>query len=144
MVQIYMNFLIRDMVSVAMVVDGSSWNIYVTALKGLTQSSLMTHLNSSLPSAAYMHQWTGSALVQIMACRLVRQALIWTNAGTLLIWPLGTNFSEMLMEIQTFSFKKMHLKVLSAKWRQFCPGLNVLTACGRGGCNLRFDVFETH
>ena len=27
-------------------------------------------LNSSTPSAAYMHQWTGSALVQVMACRL--------------------------------------------------------------------------
>ena len=23
-----------------------------------------------------------------------RQAIIWTNAGILLIWPLGTNFSE--------------------------------------------------
>ena len=28
------------------------------------------HINSSPPSAAYMHQWTGSALVQIMACLL--------------------------------------------------------------------------
>ena len=27
-------------------------------------------VNSSPPSAAYMHRWTGSALVQIMACRL--------------------------------------------------------------------------
>ena len=27
-------------------------------------------LNSSPPSATNMHQWTGSALVQIMACRL--------------------------------------------------------------------------
>ena len=27
-------------------------------------------VNSSPPCAAYMHQWTGSALVQIMACRL--------------------------------------------------------------------------
>ena len=27
-------------------------------------------INSSPPSAAYMRQWTGSALVQIMACRL--------------------------------------------------------------------------
>ena len=27
-------------------------------------------INSSLPSATYMHQWIGSALVQIMACRL--------------------------------------------------------------------------
>ena len=37
-----------------------------------------------------------------------RQAIIWTNAGILLIGPLATNFSEILIGIQTFSFKKMH------------------------------------
>ena len=54
------------------------------------------------------------------------QAIIWTNAGILLIGPLGTNFSEILIEILTFSFKKMHLKMSSAKWQTFCLGLNVL------------------
>ena len=53
-----------------------------------------------------------------------RQAIIWTNAGILLIGPLGTNFSEILIGIQTFSFRKMHLKVSSAKWRPFCLGLD--------------------
>ena len=38
-----------------------------------------------------------------------RQAIIWTNVGILLIGPLGTNFGEILIGIQTFSFKKMHL-----------------------------------
>ena len=38
------------------------------------------------------------------------QAIIWTNAGILLIEPFGTNFSEILIEIETFSFRKMHLK----------------------------------
>ena len=52
-----------------------------------------------------------------------RQAIIWTNAGILLIGPLGTNFSENLIEILTFSFTKMRLKVSSAKWRPFCLGL---------------------
>ena len=55
-----------------------------------------------------------------------RQAIIWTNAGLLLIGPLGTNFSEILIEIVTFLFKKMRLKVSSAKRRPFCLGLNVL------------------
>ena len=55
-----------------------------------------------------------------------RQAIIWTNAGILLIRPLGTNFNEMLIEILTFSFKKMRLKVSFAKWRPSCLGLNVL------------------
>ena len=31
-----------------------------------------------------------------------RQAIIWTNVGILLISPLGTNFSEIVIEIQTF------------------------------------------
>ena len=56
-----------------------------------------------------------------------RQAIIWTNAGLLLIGPLGTNFSEILIEILTFSFKKIRLKVSSAKRRPFCLGLNVLS-----------------
>ena len=57
------------------------------------------------------------------------QAIIWTNDGLLLIGPLGTNFSEILIEILKFSFKKMHLKVSSAKRRPFCLGLNVLKQC---------------
>ena len=58
-----------------------------------------------------------------------RQAIIWTNAGILLIGPLGTNFSENLSTILTFSFTEMRLKVSSAKWRPFCLGLNVLRKC---------------
>ena len=53
-----------------------------------------------------------------------RQAIIRTNAGILLIRPLGTNFSEFLVEILIFSFKKMRLEVLSGKRRPFCLGLN--------------------
>ena len=56
-----------------------------------------------------------------------RKVIIWTNPGKLLIGPLGTNFSENLIEILTFSFTNMRLKVSSAKWRPFCLGLNVLT-----------------
>ena len=56
-----------------------------------------------------------------------RQAIIWSNAGILLFGPLGTDFSEILIEILIFSSKKMCLKVSSAKWRPFCLGLNVLS-----------------
>ena len=55
-----------------------------------------------------------------------RQAIIWTNAGILLIGPLGTNFSEILIAIETASFKKKHLKMSFGKCRPFCLGLNVL------------------
>ena len=54
------------------------------------------------------------------------QAIIWTNAGILLIRPLRTNFREILIKIYTFSFRIMHLKMYSAKWRPFCLRLNVL------------------
>ena len=54
------------------------------------------------------------------------QGIIWTNAGILLIGPLGTNISEISIEILTFSFKKMHLELSSGKGHPFCLGLNVL------------------
>ena len=57
-----------------------------------------------------------------------RQAIIWTNAELLLVGPLRTKFSEILIEIHTFSFKKMHLKMSAGKWRPFCLGLNVLNS----------------
>ena len=56
-----------------------------------------------------------------------RHAIIRTNARLLLIGSSGTNFSEILIGIQTFSFKKMHLNMSSAKRRTFCLGLNELT-----------------
>ena len=40
----------------------------------------------------------------LSSCR--RQAIIWTNAEILLIGTLGTNFSEILIEIHTSSLKK--------------------------------------
>ena len=54
------------------------------------------------------------------------RAIIWVNAGILFIRPVGANFSEILIKIHIFSFKKMHLKMSSAKCRPFCLGLNVL------------------
>ena len=77
-----------------------------------------------------------------------RQVIIWTNAGLLLIGPLGTNFSEILIEIVTFSFKKMRLKVSSAKRRPFSLGLNVLKLSTTFLFSLNFipysDVYFSH
>ena len=95
----------------------------------------MTHYVLSVQGSV----WSGSVSVQIM-CGIGsdnglspgrRQAIIWTNAGILLIRTLGTNFSEILGEIHSFSFSKMPLKMSSAKWRPFCLGLNVLTQRSR-------------
>ena len=46
----------------------------------------------------------------------------WTNTDLLSIRPLGTHFNEIQIKIQNFSFIKMHLKMLSAKWQPFSPG----------------------
>ena len=54
-----------------------------------------------------------------------RQVIIWTSAGILLIGPLRIN-NEILFGVQTFPFTKIHLKMSSAKWRPFYPGLNVI------------------
>ena len=61
----------------------------------------------------------------VLVC--ICQAIIWTNDGILLIGPLGTNFSEIIMEIQTFSLKKIRVKMSSGKCRPICLGLNVLS-----------------
>ena len=54
-----------------------------------------------------------------------RQAIIWTNAGILLTEPLGTNFNEISIEIHTFSFKKMHLKLSSGKYQPSWPSASM-------------------
>ena len=54
------------------------------------------------------------------------QAIIWTNAGILLIGTLGTNFNGILIKIHQFSLMKMYLKILSAKFQPFGLGLKVL------------------
>ena len=54
------------------------------------------------------------------------QAIIWTNAGILLIRPLGINFSEILIKIHTFSFYETHLKMSSVKRRPSFLSLNMI------------------
>ena len=51
-----------------------------------------------------------------------RQAIIWTNAGILLIGPFGTNFSEILIEICKFYLKpsiKIYKFRLQFHWSLF-------------------------
>ena len=44
-----------------------------------------------------------------------RQEITWTNAGVLSIGLIGTNVYGISIAILSFSFKKKHLKMLSAK-----------------------------
>ena len=76
------------------------------------------YVNPSLPNVTYMCQWTlwelrtssGNGLSPVW-----RQAITWTNADLLSIRPLGTNFSEIWIKIQKFSFTKIHLKSVICK-----------------------------
>ena len=73
-----------------------------------------------------------------------RQAIIWNNAGLLLIEPLGTNLSEISIGLQTFSFKKMHLNMSSAKWRPFCLRLNVLTQNCSVSSTVAMEILQSY
>ena len=97
--------------------------------------------------------WLGDAFICMSKLTIIgsdnglvpgrHQAIIWTNAGILLIGPLGTNYSQILIEIHIFSFKKMHWKMSSGKCLQFCLGLNVLTLKGEwdfSGSHLPFWI----
>ena len=68
--------------------------------------------NSSRPSDAYMCQWTRIIGSDNGLSPDRRQAIIWSNDGILLIQPLGTNFSEILLGIQTSSFNKIPTEFL--------------------------------
>ena len=47
-----------------------------------------------------------------------------------------------VIEIHTFSFKKMDLKMVSVKWQPSCPGLNVLR--NSMVTDLNFIFFVSH
>ena len=79
-------------------------------------------VNSSPPSAAYMLQWIRSALVPIMAVAYSAPSHYLNQSWVIVSWTLGTNFNEILIKIQNFSFTKMHLKISSAKRWPLCPG----------------------
>ena len=79
-------------------------------------------INSYPPSATCMCQWIGSALVQIMVCRLFGAKLLSKlMLGYCQLDPLEQTIVTFLIKIQNFSFTNMNLKKSSEKWRPFCP-----------------------
>ena len=55
-----------------------------------------------------------------------RQAIIWSNAGILLVRNLRNKFHWNYKQNSYIIIKKMHLNVSSEKWWPFCLGFNVL------------------
>ena len=83
-----------------------------------------------LSGGCHRRPWEKSTLVQIMvwyhqASSHRRQVIIWTNAVMLLIGPSRTNLNVIVIEIYTFLFTEMHLKLSFAKLQPSCLCLNV-------------------
>ena len=89
----------------------------------------MMQIHAKFSADTLLNHWGGVTLICVTKLPTIgsgnglspgrRQAIIWTNAGILSIGSLGTTFSEIVIEIDTFSFKKMHLKMLLGYWRPF-------------------------
>ena len=138
--------LIHHQVSVAICCLAHRWLVTTTCVSGLghywfgrwlVACLAPSHLDQFCPGLNELTHWGWVPHIHISKLTIIGsdnglspgrcQAIVWTNAVICLIGPLGTNFNEILIEIYTFSFKKMHLKMLSAKWTPFCLSLNVLT-----------------
>ena len=69
-----------------------------------------------------------------------RQAIIWTNAGILLIRTLGTNFNEILCEIHPFSFSKIHLKM--SVWKMASIWSRPQWVNRPGQWSIEFEIYD--
>ena len=88
-----------------------------TALSSLTYLPLAPHICVSERG----HHWFGQWLV---TCTASSHYL--NHCWNIINWPIRNKLQWNLIGFHTFPFKKMHLKMASAKWRPFCLGLNVL------------------
>ena len=86
----------------------------------------MMHCGVFVLGTAGFLKWFYYDMILLTSWQLQKCAIIWTNAGIWLIGSLGTNFSQILIEIYVFSFNKMHLKLSSGNGRPFYLSLNVL------------------
>ena len=88
--------------------------------------SLGLNLNSSPPSVAYIHLWTGSTMIQVMACRLLgakplpEPVLVYYQLDSRKFqWNLNRNLSP--------HSTKCIWKCRLPKWWPFCPAGDWLT-----------------
>ena len=85
-------------------------------------------VNSSPPSAAYMHQWNGSALVQVMACCLFGTKPLPEPMLTYCQLDCWEQISVKLeSKFYHFHSRKCIWNCRLPKWRPFCPWGDELT-----------------
>ena len=91
-------------------------------------------VNSSPPSATYMRQWIGSALVEIMACRLfAAKPLSKPRLDYCQLDPKEQTSVKFQSNYKIFHSRKCIWKYRLPTWRPFCPG----------GDEIRIEV-ESH
>ena len=99
---------------------------------GSMQSGLKVFAaTSSPPSAAYMHQWIGTALFQIRACRLFGAQLL---PEPMLAYCHLDSWEQISvkfeLEIYHFNSRKCISNCRLPKWRPFCPrGDELISRC---------------
>ena len=105
-----------------------TWRVDLTETNMTKFSSLSPDAVKSGQSVTNMMTWSNGNIFRVTGhlCGEFTGDRCCNIAVILLIYPLGTNFSELLIEIHALSFEKMHVKMSSAKRRPFCLGLNVV------------------
>ena len=99
--------------------------------------SLLREIEATIVIEAGWCHWTGSPLVQIMACRLFGAKPLPESMMEycyLAPWKQTSvkSQSKFIIVIQ-----EMHLKISSGKWWPFCLGLNVLIISNQWSWKLR-------
>ena len=99
-------------------------------------------VDSTPSSAAYIHQWIGSAVVQIIACHLFgAKPSSKPMLGYYQLEPKEQT-SVKFKHNANFSFKRMHLKISPAEWRPCCPGeMSWWNQCAHG-FPLVFELYS--
>ena len=91
------------------------WRIYICVTRP-------QWVNSSSPNAAYMRQWIGSSLVQVMACHLFGAKLL--REPVLAYWQLHS-WRQISVKFESefyhFHSRKCIWNCRLPKWRSCCP-----------------------
>ena len=95
-------------------------------------------MRNTIPHGSTLYRWGRMTHISVSKITIIgsenalspdrRQAIIGANAG-ILLGRLGTNFSEVLIEIQTVSFTKMHLNISSKNDDRFALAFNSSCNC---------------
>ena len=106
--------------------------------KMLTESiSIASIVNSSPPSATHKHQWTKSAFVQIMACRLFSTKPLSNWCWVIVKWTLRNKRHWKFNQNMKIFINEIHSKLLSVTWWPFCPGGDDLIEFSRTSNDVR-------